>query len=142
MLFTVQTRIMTPIQTKRRDRLKALVENFGGPAAFARNNSQANADKPIDATYVSQLCQGHRAFGEKAARAMELRAGLPYGYFDSDAETSPLSYRVSDRPPAPYIDTGKVAVSADEVKLLSAWRKASPDLRQAIMAIATLAHKK
>lgn len=62
--------------------LKKLVDEAGGNADFARKYSQPYADKPIDETYVSQLLNGHRRFGEKAARAMERRGGLPAGYFE------------------------------------------------------------
>jgi hypothetical protein len=67
-------------------KLKSLVEKNGGPAEFARKNSRDDADKPIDATYVSQILNGHRAFGEKAATNMARRAGLPLDYFDSHEE--------------------------------------------------------
>ncbi|MDD3884534.1 MAG: hypothetical protein PHW66_06315 [Gallionella sp.] len=68
--------------TKRVAKLRKLVGSAGGPAAFAKSYSQEDADKPIDHTYVSQILNGHRSFGEKAARNMERRAGLPDGYFD------------------------------------------------------------
>lgn len=76
----------------RRQNLQRIVEQAGGPTAFARNYSVADADKPIDATYVSQIIMGHRRFGEKAAISMALRAGLPETYFDSipdDQQTLP-----------------------------------------------------
>ena len=63
-------------------RLKALVQAEGGVTEFARRRSSPNADKPIDTSYISQLLNGHRNFGEKSARSMERRAGLPEGYFD------------------------------------------------------------
>lgn len=68
--------------TVRVSKLRKLVDEAGGPAAFARKYSRKDADKPIDETYVSQILNGHRAFGERAARNMERRAGLPSGYFD------------------------------------------------------------
>lgn len=63
-------------------RLKELVEKAGGIADFVRQYRNEAADKPIDPAHVSQLLGGHRQFGEKAARAMEERAGLESGYFD------------------------------------------------------------
>lgn len=65
-------------------KLGALVEKAGGPAAFARKYSIATADKPIDDSYVSQLLNGHRNFGEKASERMAKRAGLPPDFFESD----------------------------------------------------------
>lgn len=52
-------------------RLRTLVVDAGGPAAFVRAYSQFAADKPIDPTYVSQLLNGKRVFGEKSAKNME-----------------------------------------------------------------------
>lgn len=63
-------------------KLRELVESAGGPSAFARTYSQKDADKPIDETYISQILNGHRSFGEKAAKNMAERAGLESGYFD------------------------------------------------------------
>lgn len=82
MLSTRQNLMMNKNQM-RVERLRTLVVADGGPAEFARKRSQPNADKPIDPTYVSQILNGHRAFGEKAAANMERRAGItPSGYFD------------------------------------------------------------
>lgn len=36
----------------------------------------------ISATYVSFIVTGHKSLGEKLARKMELKSGLPKGYFD------------------------------------------------------------
>lgn len=63
-------------------RLKQLVDANGGPANFARTYSQPDADKAISETFVSQILNGHRSFGEVAARRMAARAGLPEDYFD------------------------------------------------------------
>ena len=49
-------------------RLRTLVVDAGGPAAFVRAYSQPAADKPIDPTYVSQLLNGKRVFGENPPR--------------------------------------------------------------------------
>lgn len=68
----------------RRQRLQNLVDRAGGPSQFAKKFSRINADKPIDETYVSQILNSHRKFGEKAARNMENRAGLPTEYFDRE----------------------------------------------------------
>lgn len=75
-------------------KLRALVEEDGGPAEFARKRSRPDADKPIDPTFISQILNGHRSFGEKAAANMERRAGLPPRYFDDHAaefNTDPAS---------------------------------------------------
>lgn len=74
----------------RRDRLHALVKEAGGPTEFVKRYSRSDADKPIDATYVSQIINGHRKLGEKAARNMERRAGLKPGYLDDSEMLNPL----------------------------------------------------
>lgn len=78
----------------RVQKLRELVEQAGGIAAFARRNNG------VDPTYVSQLLNGHRSFGEKAARNMEQKVGLHYGYFDRlDVATSvqedPAEYEIA-----------------------------------------------
>ena len=45
-------------------------------AAFCRKFEK------IDPNYISQILNGHRNFGEKAARTMEEKLGLPPGWFD------------------------------------------------------------
>lgn len=67
----------------RLELLRALVKANGGNAEFARQCSSESADKPIDASYISQLLNGHRSFGEKAAKNMALRIGLDPDYFDA-----------------------------------------------------------
>jgi len=62
--------------------LRRLVEEAGGISKFARKHSKPDADKPIDETFVSQILNGHREFGEKARRNMERRSGLPYKFFE------------------------------------------------------------
>lgn len=60
--------------------LRAEVEAVGGPAAFARLHND------VDPTYISQLLNGYRAFGERAARTMEERCGWPPGYLERGYE--------------------------------------------------------
>lgn len=76
------------------EKLERLVTQAGGPAEFARKYSQDGADKPIDPTYVSQILNGHRAFGDKSRRNMAVRAGLRPDYFESisSAEEPPAFY--------------------------------------------------
>lgn len=74
--------------------LRKLVVESGGPSAFSRKYSQKSADKPIDETYVSQILNGHRSFGETASRNMERRAGLPDGYF-SQYEKEDINPRIA-----------------------------------------------
>lgn len=79
------------IRKLRIDNLRALVEKEGSIAAFSRKYDK------VDPTYISQLLNGHRSFGEKAARNMENRIGLPVGYLDVGAADQ-LERNVVDGP--------------------------------------------
>lgn len=68
--------------------LRRLVLEAGGPAEFSRAYSRDDADKPIDPTYVSQILNGHRAFGEKARKNMVKRAGLADDFFEAGGRTT------------------------------------------------------
>lgn len=69
-------------KNRRLEKLRRLVEAENGPAKFARKY------EGVDPTYVSQLLNGHRSFGEKAARKMEERLGLPQGEFDREDDSA------------------------------------------------------
>ncbi|QRM19544.1 hypothetical protein GBK02_09090 [Dechloromonas sp. TW-R-39-2] len=74
--------------------LRKMVTDAGGPAKFADQHSKDDADKQIDATYVSQILNGHRPFRDIARRNMAKRAGLPENAFEiqySPAEQAPKS---------------------------------------------------
>lgn len=83
---------------QRLEVLRSLVENAGSIAAFAR------AHHSVDPTYVSQLLNGHRSFGERAARNMEARIGLPAGFFDGGYEKSAFSETESSEGYWPFGD--------------------------------------
>jgi hypothetical protein len=68
----------------RMKKLRMVVDHFGGAANFCRQKVSPDADKPVDPSHISQILNGHRKFGETAARNMEARTGLPDGYFDSE----------------------------------------------------------
>lgn len=75
------------IKAIRVKRLTAFVQEHGGPAAVAREFSD------VDASYLSQLINGHRSFGEKSARNFEEKFNLPAFYFDKqDAEEDRALY--------------------------------------------------
>lgn len=78
--------------------LRELVKSSGGPALFAKKMS-ADKDDPIDPTFVSQILNGHRSFGDKARKNMAKRAGLQENYFESiapKAEQERSKYRVGN----------------------------------------------
>jgi len=77
-------------------RLQALrheVDKFRTIAAFARHYA-------LDSTYISQLLNGHRTIGEKAARKLEAALGRPPMSLDWDGqdETTPEHERPFDGP--------------------------------------------
>ncbi len=63
------------VPARRVDALRRLVGAEPSIAAFARKYG-------LDATYISQLLNGHRSFGERAAAKMAEQVGLPAGYFE------------------------------------------------------------
>ncbi|WP_038369705.1 helix-turn-helix transcriptional regulator [Brackiella oedipodis] len=65
----------------RVENLRYLVKNAGSIARLAR------LFHGLDATYISQLLNNHRNFGEKAARKMEQLIGLPTGWFDKNHQS-------------------------------------------------------
>ena len=75
---------MTTEDDQRVSKLRRLVSEAGGPKAFARAHLRRDSDKQINESYVSQVLNGHRSFGEKAARNMETMAGLPDRYFEPE----------------------------------------------------------
>lgn len=65
------------IQKMRIDNLKALVVKEGGASAMARKFD-------VDASYISQLLNGHRGFGERSARTIESKLKLNAGWLDQE----------------------------------------------------------
>lgn len=79
--FMAENQSMIEDQKLRVEKLKSLI---GGVsiAAFCRKFER------VDPTYISQILNGHRNFGEKAARTMEEKLGLQAGWFDRDTESA------------------------------------------------------
>lgn len=71
-LYPVRTMDMNGI---RINRLRELTGKFNTVAEFSRHYG-------IEPSYISQIVNGHRSFGEKAARKMEKVLNLDAGYFD------------------------------------------------------------
>jgi transcriptional regulator with XRE-family HTH domain len=67
--------MMTDKQKNRLNNLKRLVKQFDSIASFSRNYD-------LDPSYISQLLNGHRNVGEKAAMKLEAKLGRPHGWLD------------------------------------------------------------
>lgn len=67
------------IREIRRRRLAAIVADYGKSVDFARAYG-------IDPTYLSQILNDHRKVGEKSARNLETKIGLPKGALDGDSK--------------------------------------------------------
>jgi SOS-response transcriptional repressor LexA len=80
------------INTVRLDALRREISHFPTLAAFARHYG-------LDSTYLSQLLNGHRNLGEKAARNLEVKLGWPPRSMDRPVDESGEEDN-SYRPPA------------------------------------------
>lgn len=80
---------MDTVTENRIRNLQDLVNQAGSKAQLARNYAG------LDATYISQLLNRHRGFGEKAARKMELIIGKETGWFDLDHRKQELDCAIS-----------------------------------------------
>lgn len=113
--------------------LLRIVKTSGGPAEFSRKYSRDDADKPIDATYISQILNGHRPFRDIARKNMAKRAGLPENFF----ETPQVTEHKASEPASVYKINSEVIDEA--VEILSSmpveWQ------RQALGAIKHIAHE-
>ncbi|WP_444901321.1 LexA family protein [Microbulbifer sp. SSSA007] len=71
------------IREVRRENLRQIVEGYASKAEFGRVFG-------VDPTYISQLLNGHRNLGEKAARKLENTLGLDQGTLDN-TDSSPAT---------------------------------------------------
>lgn len=82
----------------RRKKLEKIVDEYGGIEDFVRERSRPDREKSLSASYISQLINGTRNFGEKAARNMEDLAGLPDYYFDTIEDDDVDKHKVKQEP--------------------------------------------
>lgn len=79
------------MQDNRVRNLKRFIEGYGSAAEVARKFDG------LDASYLSQLLNRHRNFGERSARNIEGLCGLEDGYFDIFMIESPKAiYHTED----------------------------------------------
>jgi SOS-response transcriptional repressor LexA len=80
------------INTIRLDALRREIRHFPTLVAFARKYG-------LDSTYLSQLLNGHRNLGEKAARNLEAKLGWPPRSMDRSVDEPGEEADGYDRPP-------------------------------------------
>ena len=80
------------MNTTRLDALRREIRNFPTVAAFARHYE-------LDSTYLSQLLNGHRNLGEKAARNLEAKLGWAPHSMDRPPNEQSEEVDFHDRPP-------------------------------------------
>lgn len=82
----------------RRKKLEKIVDEYGGIEDFVRERSRPDREKSLSASYISQIINGTRNFGEKAARNMEDLAGLPDYYFDTIDDDDADKHKIKQEP--------------------------------------------
>jgi len=118
--------------TEQALKLKALVDQAGGLVPFAEKYSHDIENDPINATYVSQIINGTRAFGDKSRRNMASRAGLPANYFE-------VGYSANEAEPLVYVEPAIPFMAADEIEVVTIMRTIDSEARRNILAAARLA---
>ena len=75
---------MQSVYDKRRENLRALMAQWGGPTSLAKKLGHANG------SYLAQLAGPNpsRDVSERVAREMEGKLGLPIGWLDQDHPNS------------------------------------------------------
>ena len=71
---------MNDMNDNRVSRLAALVDTFRTQKEFA------GSGKDVSHKYINMILKGRTSFGEKAARNLESKLGLPHLYFDQTSD--------------------------------------------------------
>ena len=71
---------MKDTNKNRVSRLAALVDTFATQKAFAESGND------VSHKYINMILKGRTSFGEKAARNLETKLGLPHLYFDQTSD--------------------------------------------------------
>lgn len=71
---------MQSVYDKRRENLRRLIEQWGGPTSLAKKLGHANG------SFLAQIAGPHprREISERTARSIESTLGLPLGWLDQD----------------------------------------------------------
>lgn len=118
------------IKKARVQRLIELIERLGGAANVARNFDDINP------SYISQLINEIRPFGEKSARNLEKKLKLDEYYFDGNIEykhieQQPLLFKQEIPPYQVTIIEGK-EIKPNEIALLDMYVKLSPESKEMV----------
>ena len=72
---------MKELVERRRARLRTWIDRKfeGNATAFAASVGKKQS-------YIADLLRGEKSFGEKAARAIEVAAKMPYGHLDAESD--------------------------------------------------------
>lgn len=111
---------MKTIREIRRDNLIRLASGFKSKRQFALSTGLVPA-------HLSQLLSGAREMGEDVARRIETALGLTQGAMSLEPDTAP---------PPPVIDPALQHLPADELKLLTDYRRMSPRRQEMLREMA------
>jgi hypothetical protein len=113
---------MRSVYDKRRDNLRALMQQWGGPTSLAKKLGHANG------SYLAQLAGPHpsRDLSEKTAREIETKLGLPSNWLDGEhGQAKPVDDEALS-----------ACVRAVAAALRDAGRRPSPDQMADLVALA------
>lgn len=113
---------MRSVYDKRRDNLRALMQQWGGPTSLAKKLGHANG------SYLAQLAGPHpsRDLSEKTAREIETKLGLPSNWLDGEhGQAKPVDDEALS-----------ACVRAVSSALRDAGRRPSPDQMADLVALA------
>lgn len=113
---------MKSVYDQRRNNLRTLIHQWGGPTSLAKKLGHSNG------SYVAQLAGPNpsRELSERTAREMETKLGLPLGWLDGEHAQ-----------PKPVDDEALSAcVRAVSSALRDAGRRPSPDQMADLVALA------
>lgn len=65
-----------PVRRIRRERLKQLIEEFGGPGRLAQETGTVD-------THLTTIVKGRRDVGDELATKLERKTGKPFGWMDA-----------------------------------------------------------
>lgn len=111
---------MKTIREIRRDNLIRLAQSYKSKRKFA-------SDMGLAPAHMNQLLSGARDMGEEVARRIEDALGLTPGSISTEPGTNPLS----------LIKDELQGMPADELKLLSDYRRMSPRHQEMLRETAT-----